>query len=112
MFVLHNTISSIHMMITSVVLRIWKQWTKKYLIESILMSSTYYPDSNLLSEYPDNTDICFSSNTYTSALKPGYNCWPMASDPDLTQIEVCIRICSIGILYVRSYACTHDNWSA
>ena len=35
------------------------------LLETTVMSSNYYPDSNSLSGYPDNTDICFSPTVAT-----------------------------------------------
>jgi len=35
----------------------------KNLLGTILMTSNYYPDGNLLSVYPDNVDICFCHNS-------------------------------------------------
>ena len=32
------------------------------------MASNHYPDSKLLSGYPDNTDICFSPTLYAAKI--------------------------------------------
>ena len=36
------------------------------------MASKYYPDSKLLSGYPDNTDIRFSPNTHTKVTERSF----------------------------------------
>jgi len=52
------------------------------------MASNYYLDTNLLSGYPDNMDICFSPSTQTLASvqhieKLTADVWVVAHDPPI-----------------------------
>ena len=61
------------------------------------MASNHYPDSKLLSGYPDNTDICFSSSMHGKYSKTKYfskNAWPVADE------TYYVNVCKYRVLLV------------
>jgi len=82
------------------------------------MSSNYYPDSNLLSGYPDNTDICFSPSNgfnWQQWIQYLYPCFDFSfviaplSEFDL--IQTTVQLCSkVTLTRIPDVSCKRSRF--